>query len=284
MTSSVILQSWTTEQVAASLPKRQPSSHKGSYGTALLVAGTKEMPGAALLAALGTMRSGVGKLVIATEAEVVAMIVSQLPEATYVQNGLQQIAEKKTPIDSYRAIAIGPGTNPDALTEDAVSTLLDSQAPVILDAGALSKRTYVKRHSPVILTPHPAEFSHITGVDVNELQKNRAFYAVIWAKKMGVTIVLKGQNTITAFPDGEVRSNPTGNSALAKGGTGDTLTGMLLGMLCCHADWKHAVLNAVYLHGACADEWVKTRSPHTLLAHELTVLLPELWFQLEKSE
>lgn len=281
--SSVTPQLWTSEQVAATLPKRQLTSHKGSYGTALLVAGTKEMPGAALLAALGTMRSGVGKLVIATEAEAMAMIVPQLPEATYLENGLQRIAEKKTLIDSYRAIAIGPGTNPDALTEDAVNTILGSQVPIILDAGALSKRTYSKRHSPVILTPHPAEFSRITGVDVNELQKNRAFYAAIWAKKLGVTIVLKGQITIIAFPDDEVWANPTGNSALAKGGTGDTLTGMMLGMLCCHTDWKQAVLNAVYLHGACADEWTKTRSPHTMLAHELTEFLPELWFELEKS-
>ncbi|ANU10978.1 hypothetical protein A1A1_07989 [Planococcus antarcticus DSM 14505] len=272
---------WTKVQVKASLPQRGSDSHKGSYGTALLIAGTKEMPGAALLAGLGTMRSGVGKLVIATEAQAMAMIVQRLPEATYLQNGLQQIAEKQVTVDSYRAAAIGPGTNPDALMEDAIEVLLGSGLPVILDAGALSKRTYPDREAPIILTPHPAEFSRITGVEVETLQENRVQYAKVWAKKLGVAIVLKGQKTIVAFPDGEVWANPTGNSALAKGGTGDTLTGMMLGMLCCHTDWKHAVLNAVHLHGACADEWTKHRSPHTLLAHELTNLLPGVWAGFE---
>lgn len=272
---------WTEEQVKATLPQRAADSHKGSYGTALLIAGTKEMPGAALLAGLGAMRSGVGKLVIATEAEAMAMIVPRLPEATYLQNGLQRIAEKKAPLDSYRAAAIGPGTKPDELTENAVQVLLDSPLAMILDAGALSERSYLVRQAPIILTPHPAEFSRITGVGVDKLQENRAYYAKIWAQELNVTIVLKGQTTVVAFPDGEVWANPSGNSALAKGGTGDTLTGMMLGMLCCHTDWKHAVLNAIYLHGACADEWTKTRSPHTMLAHELTDLLPAIWARFE---
>ena len=272
---------WTKEQVKATLPKRDPNSHKGSFGTALLIAGTKEMPGAALLAGLGAMRSGVGKLVIATEAEAMAMIVPRLPEATYLQNGMQRIAEEMASVDAYRAAAIGPGTEPDSMAEDALSVLLESPMPLIVDAGALSRRIYPERQAPVILTPHPAEFSRITGVAVEELQQHRTDYAAEWAEKLGVAIVLKGQNTVTAFPDGEVWINPTGNSSLAKGGTGDTLAGMMLGMLCCHTDWRHAVLNAVHLHGACADEWTKTRSPHTLLAHELAELLPEVWATFE---
>ncbi|MGH2317917.1 NAD(P)H-hydrate dehydratase [Planococcus sp. SE5232] len=274
---------WTAEHVKAALPQRGANSHKGSYGTALLIAGTEEMPGAALLAGLGAMRSGVGKLVIATEAGAMAMIVPRLPEATYLRDGMRRIAEKKESIDVYRAAAIGPGTNPDALTEDAVRVLLESGLPVIADAGALSRRSYPEREAPVILTPHPAEFSRITGVDVRELQENRAYHAAEWAGRLGATIVLKGKNTLTAFPDGDTWTNPTGNSALAKGGTGDTLTGMMLGMLCSHSDWKHAVLNAVHLHGACADEWIRSRSPHTLLAHELTDLLPEVWAKFEES-
>lgn len=272
---------WTKERVKATLPTRDPGSHKGSFGTALLVAGTKEMPGAALLAGLGAMRSGAGKLVIATEAEAMAMIVPRLPEATYLQNGRQRIAEQMASVDAYRAAAIGPGTEPDALTEDALSVLQESSMPLIIDAGALSRRNYPERQAPVILTPHPAEFSRITGVTVDELQKHRADYAAEWAERLGVTIVLKGQDTVIAFRDGAVWINSTGNSSLAKGGTGDTLTGMMLGMLCCHTDWKHAVLNAVHLHGSCADEWTKTRSPHTLLAHELSELLPEVWAAFE---
>jgi ADP-dependent NAD(P)H-hydrate dehydratase len=102
-----------------------------------------------------------------------------------------------------------------------------------------------------------------------------------WARKLGVTIILKGNETIIAFPDGDCRMNGTGNSSLAKGGSGDTLTGMILGMLCCHENPKIAVLNAVHLHGACADEWTKKRSAHTLLAHELSELLPAVWKDYE---
>ncbi|EGA90415.1 putative carbohydrate kinase [Planococcus donghaensis MPA1U2] len=274
---------WTDQQVTSTLPVRETNSHKGSYGTALLVAGTKEMPGAALLAGLGAMRSGVGKLVIATEAEAVAMIVPRLPEATFLQDGLKQIAHRQTSVDTYRAVAIGPGTEPDDSTEQAIHNLLESHMPLVLDAGALSSRSYPDRQSPIILTPHLAEFSRITGVDVEEIQKNRAHYATYWSKKLGVTIVLKGPHTVISFPDGETWINPTGNSALAKGGTGDTLTGMILGMLCCHSNWQHAVLNAVYLHGACADDWVKSRSAHTMLAHELSGLLPVVWARFESQ-
>lgn len=272
---------WTEKHVKSTLPIRDAKSHKGSYGTALLIAGTKDMPGAALLAGLGAMRSGVGKLVIATDAIAIAMIVSRLPEATFLPNGLKKIVNRQTLIDTYRAAAIGPGTEPDRLTEQAIHVLLESNMPVVLDAGALSNRVYPTRQSPTILTPHLAEFSRITGTNVLDIQHNRSYYTAKWATKLSVTIVLKGPHTVISFPNGETWINPTGNSALAKGGTGDTLTGMILGMLCCHSNWQQAVLNAVYLHGACADEWIKTRSAHTMLAHEVSDLLPEVWAKLE---
>ncbi len=135
----------------------------------------------------------------------------------------------------------------------------------------------LSENAPVIITPHPGEFCKITGVEMNELQENRASLTKKWARELGVTIVLKGSETIIAFPDGDGRINVTGNSALAKGGSGDTLTGMILGMLCCHKNPKVAVLNAVHLHGACADEWIKKYSSHTLLAHELMDQLPHVW-------
>ncbi|OHR71815.1 NAD(P)H-hydrate dehydratase [Bacillus sp. HMSC76G11] len=272
---------WTEENVKSTLPKRETSAHKGTYGTGLLLAGSEDMPGAALLSGLGAMRSGIGKLEIGTVEEVIPYVVPILPEATYLRNGLQKTAEDNVDLDKYKAIAAGPGLEPVEETEKAIHQLLKLDCPVLLDAGALSERSYKKRQSPVILTPHPGEFSKITGVDVKELQQNRPHLASVWAKKLGVTIVLKGNETICAFPNGEVWANRTGNSALAKGGTGDTLTGMMLGMLCCHKDWKHAVLNAVYLHGACADKWSEKRSAHTMLAHELTELLPEVWKRFE---
>ena len=272
---------WSSEKVRNSLPVRQDSSHKGTFGTALLLAGSKDMPGAALLAGLGAMRSGVGKLELGTEAEVISMIVPQLPETTYIRDGLTLVARGELQLKNYKAAAIGPGLLPDDRTERAIAHLFQSNLPLVLDAGALSQRSYPKREAPIILTPHAGEFARITGTEPKSLQENRAGLATQWAHTLGTTIVLKGQDTIIAFPDGETWQNPTGNSALAKGGTGDTLTGMMLGMLCCHENWKHAVLNAVHLHGACADKWTQNHSPHTLLAHELTELLPAVWKNFE---
>lgn len=274
-------QVWTKSHVKKTLPKRAASSHKGTFGTGLLIAGSRDMPGAAILSGLGAMRSGIGKLEIATEPEVISLMVSSLPEATYLRSGLQKIADGLVDLTSYRAMAIGPGILPDRLAEEAIENIMDSDCPVVLDAGALSKRTYRERAAPVILTPHPGEFSRITGVDPQELHKERSANASFFAKKLGVAIVLKGDRTVIAFPDGETWINPTGNAALAKGGTGDTLTGMILGMLCCHKDWKHAVLNAVFLHGACADHWAGTCSVHSLLAHEISDILPEVWKRIE---
>ncbi|UAL52707.1 NAD(P)H-hydrate dehydratase [Metabacillus dongyingensis] len=268
---------WKEENVRTTLPKREASGHKGTYGTGLLLAGSRDMPGAALLSGLGAMRSGIGKLEIGTDEEVIPYVVPVLPEATYLRNGLQKTAERSVDLAKYKAVAAGPGIEPNEETEKAIHQLMKSESPLILDAGALTERMYDERQEPVILTPHPGEFSKITGVDLKELQQNRSHHASIWSEKLGVTIVLKGNETIIAFPDGEAWTNPTGNSALAKGGTGDTLTGMMLGMLCCHKEWRHAVLNAVYLHGVRADKWSEQRSAHTMLAHELTELLPVVW-------
>ena len=271
---------WTEEHVRATLPERDAESHKGTYSTALLLAGSDDMPGAALLAGLGAMRGGLGKLVNGTSESVIPLIVPVLPEATYWRDGWKKAAGAELE-EAYRAIAIGPGLPQTESVQQAVDHVLTADCPVILDAGALAKRTYPKREAPVILTPHPGEFSRMTGMPVNELQKKRAEYAKEWAAQLQTVIVLKGNQTVIAFPDGDCWLNPTGNGALAKGGTGDTLTGMILGMLCCHEDSKHAILNAVYLHGACAELWTDEHSAHTLLAHELSDILPRVWKRFE---
>ncbi|RNF41154.1 NAD(P)H-hydrate dehydratase [Planococcus salinus] len=275
---------WTEHDVKETLPVRAASSHKGSHGTGLLIAGSRDMPGAALLAGLGAMRSGIGKLVIDTDPEAIPVICPTLPEATYRRRDWDKTAAGSADLGQYRAIAAGPGIEPTQESERAFQQLITSPLPLVLDAGALLKRSYNKRTAPTILTPHLGEFARLTDRTATDVQENRPHYARMLAGELEATIVLKGHETIIAFPDGESWQNPTGNSALAKGGTGDTLTGMLLGMLCCHDNWKHAVLNAVFLHGACADAWTAEYSAHTLLAHELTNRLPEVWRRFEKNE
>lgn len=273
---------WSRQNVIESLPNRLPGSHKGSFGTALLIAGSPGMPGAAVLAAIGAMRSGLGKLVVATSKESIGPVSSVVPEATFEPDLLEQFGHTTIDFSKYKAVAVGPGMIPDQTLANIVEQLLAAEKPLVIDAGALSPRSYTTATAPVILSPHTAEFSRIAGISVEQIQNNRIQTASDFAVKMNVTVVLKGNNTIIAFPDGKTFTNPTGNSALAKGGTGDTLTGMMLGMLCLHENWQHGVLNAVHLHGACADEWVRSRSAHTLVAHELTDLLPGVMKSFEK--
>ena len=226
---------WTEQDVKETMTRRQPFSHKGTFGTGLLIAGTDEMPGSALLAGLGAMKSGIGKLMIGTSPFVAGIIASQVPEATYWFNGLEKLAAGQMP-DGIRGAAIGPGLSDKDLVMKAIERLWSEPIPLILDAGALLKRTYPKRQAPVIITPHPGEFHRLTGIRTKEIQSNRIESAGRYAKEHGVITVLKGAYTVIAFPDGTGIVNRTGNTGLAKGGSGDTLTGMLLAMVCTTED------------------------------------------------
>ena len=194
------------------------------------------------------------------------------PEATFQFD----YSVKKSDATSYSAVAIGPGLTPDDHLERTISDLFELNIPIILDAGALSLREYPHGENAVIITPHPGEFARITGKTSKEVQQNRIQLASKYADDHGVTVVLKGQYTVIAFPDGTGYINTTGNRALSKGGTGDTLTGMLLASVGTHNEIKEAVANAVYIHGACADEWVLQHGEQTMLAHDFNSILPKI--------
>ncbi|WP_416825691.1 NAD(P)H-hydrate dehydratase [Ectobacillus polymachus] len=266
---------WTEEDVKQTTPIRSPFSHKGTYGTGLLLAGSDEMPGSALLAAFGAMRSGIGKLTIGTTKFTASVLTPRLPEATYMTDGLQRVA-KGDIANTYRGAAIGPGIEDQNITEQAIKTLFTMPMPVVLDAGALWKREYPKRSHVTVLTPHPGEFSRITDTSVADIQANRLSLASDYAKKHGVIVVLKGTYTVIAFPDGKGVINTTGNSGLAKGGTGDTLTGILLAFLCTYEHQQEAVANAVYIHGLCADEWANDYAKVSMLASDISNMLPKV--------
>ncbi|WP_141433534.1 NAD(P)H-hydrate dehydratase [Bacillus sp. 03113] len=267
---------WTEKDVIHSLPKREKNTHKGTYGTGLLIAGSDEMPGSAALAAIGAIRFGIGKLSIATTKHASTIIAPLVPEATYY------FREKNDVINAnFSCVAIGPGLTPDDELEDIISSYINKDVPLILDAGALTKRIYEDRNSSIILTPHPGEFSRMTEVEKLNLQQNRIQLASEYAVQNGVTVVLKGHNTVIAYSDGSGVINSTGNTGLAKGGTGDTLTGMLLASLSNDQNIKSAIANAVFLHGYCADEWIKTNGERTLTAHDFHTLLAKVVKRIE---
>ena len=267
---------WTEEDVRSTLPNKTGNTHKGTFGTGLLVAGSDEMPGSAALATIGSIRFGIGKLTVSTSRQASIIIGGLAPEATFLY---QWPSFQDRPFSS---IAIGPGLNPDQRLENYINDILKQEVPVILDAGALNSRAYdQQRQAPTILTPHPGEFSRLTGKTTTEIQKHRIVLASQFSQEQGVIVVLKGENTVIAFPDGSGVVNTTGNRALSKGGTGDTLTGMLLASVCSYKQngIKATVANAVYIHGACSDKWVQRYGEQTMAAHDFDRLLPEVTYR-----
>lgn len=270
-------------EVRHSLAKRQQADHKGSFGMSLLFAGSDHMPGSALLAAIGAIRSGTGRLMIGTSAFVSSIIATQVPEATYMKDGIYTLNHTKEIPHNITAIGIGPGLEDFAAIDDALDFLLQTDIPLVLDAGALYKNRSWKRDAITVLTPHPGEFSVLTGMSIQSIQENRIEIAQNFALNHEVILVLKGHHTVIAFPNGTVRVNPTGNTALSKGGTGDVLTGMITSMLSYDKNPYSAIVNAVYLHGYCAELWTETNGEATMTASDFHTLLPKAFYHIQEE-
>lgn len=275
----------TKEKVTKTFAKRTEFSHKGTFGTSLLIAGSDEMPGSALLSAIGAVRSGTGKLAIATSKMAAQIIATRVPEATFILDGLERINQHFN-LEQFSAVGIGPGLTEEEKVIPLLQKLSTLSIPVVFDAGAIIPFSKWKKQSfqgPVIFTPHPGEFSRLIDQTIPDIQADRINLSQKFAKENGVTVVLKGKYTVLAFPDGEIFINPTGNHALAKGGSGDVLTGMLISMLSTHVHWKDAVKNAVYLHGLCAEAYVKQSSPTSMAARDFDHLLPIVFKEVENA-
>lgn len=273
---------WTEEDISRTFFQRKENTHKGSFGTGLLLAGTDEMPGCAILASQAAMRAGIGKLTVGTSRFVAQCIATHLAECSYMLDVWKQPLDREK-INAYEAIAIGPGLDTLENLEAVIACLLKIQKPLILDAAALQQRIYPVRKEPIVLTPHPKEMSRITGLPVKAIQSNRLQVALDYAIKHHVIIVLKGRKTVCAFPNGKVNVIETGNAGLAKGGSGDTLTGILLGFLSYYEDIEAAVCNAVYLHGLCADICAENYAKSAMFASDFIELLPKAMKRFEKN-
>ncbi|OES45717.1 NAD(P)H-hydrate dehydratase [Domibacillus iocasae] len=245
------------------------NAHKGTFGHGLLIAGTGMMPGSAALAALGAVSCGAGKITIQTEKEAVPVIASHVPEAMYNFSAGVDVDH------AFQAIAAGCGRAEDDEMKSIVQLLLQQNRPVILDAGALHSRSWQGAGCPVILTPHPGEFARMTGKSIGHIQQNRLQEASTYAVEHQVTVVLKGEYTVIAFADGSGYINVTGNEGLSKGGSGDTLTGIILALIMHNSHLKTAVADAVYLHGKCADIWNQMYPAQAMRPFGIHGLIPD---------
>jgi len=257
---------------------RSQISHKGSFGHALLLAGSKGKMGAALLASKACLRSGAGLLTTHLPACGYAVLQTALPEAMVSVDVNADFISACPKTDKYAAIAMGPGIGTDNATEQTLKVLIQqTSVPLVLDADALNilaqnKTWFAFLPSNTILTPHPKEFDRLAGAHTSGFDRLES--CKDFAQKHKVIVILKGAHTTIVFPDKKVFFNSSGNAALAKGGSGDVLTGIILGLLARGYKPEHACLIAVYVHGHAADLYVKKFSDESMLASDLIELLP----------
>ena len=220
------------------LAPRPRGGHKGTFGHVLIVAGSRGKTGAAAMSGLGALRAGAGLVTVASAASAIAEIAAHAPElmteplaqtpmgSIALNAGLENLAEGKT------VIAMGPGLGRHADIDMLVASAVESfPQPMVLDADALTGQIAGADGRVRVLTPHPGEMARLTGKTTAEVQQDRVGTARAFATSRAVTLVLKGERTVLAFPDGRVWINPTGTPALGTGGSGDILTGMISGFL-----------------------------------------------------
>ncbi|MET0634939.1 MAG: NAD(P)H-hydrate dehydratase [Chitinophagaceae bacterium] len=254
---------------------RTDNSHKGIYGHALMVAGSYGKMGAAVLAASACLRSGAGLVTCHIPASGYQVLQTSLPEAMVVTDYNSSFNTRfDGDLSIYKVIGIGPGLGTASETVTLLKEIMTRfSKPMVIDADALNmigrdSNLFALIPAGSILTPHPKEFERLfggTGSDFERMQ-----LAVHKARQLKSVIVLKGHHTIIVTPEGRIYFNNTGNGGLAKGGTGDTLTGIITAFLCQGYAPDDAAILAVYLHGLSADLVVKgLQSKETLLATDL---------------
>jgi len=273
--------------VASMLPDRPALAHKGTFGTALIAAGSVNYTGAALLAGSAAYRAGAGLVTLAVPAPLHTILAGQLPEATWLllphalgvisRDAIDVLADA---LPSCSALLVGPGLGTEKTTEEFISRLLglaagasapstkmglvghdsgkrsrntDKQPPMIFDADGLKLLSRIEDwprliRSTAVLTPHPGEMSILTGIPIEEIQEDRREIALRFSKAWGHVVVLKGAFTVVAEPQGRTTTVPVATAALARAGTGDVLAGIIVGLRAQGVDPYEAAVAGAWIH------------------------------------
>ena len=268
------------------IPRRPAYSNKGTFGKVLIVAGAKNMAGAAYLSALAAYRTGAGLVKVMTPEENRLIIQESLPEAVMISYNAGKIMEDEEERDRFAlqiekecmqasVVVLGPGLGQQPYGKMVVKHVLSSVcSPVIVDADGLN----VIAANPeltgyytenVIITPHLGEMSRLAGKEIREIQEDLAAAAAEYAETYGITCVLKDAATVVADRDGRISVNKSGTSAMAKGGSGDVLTGMIAALIAQGMDEVMAARMGVYLHGLCGEKAAEEKGGYGVLAHEI---------------
>lgn len=290
---------WLDSQLTSSLlPPRPADSHKGTFGRALLVAGSPQYPGAALLATSAATRSGAGLVELTTESSVYDLVVGAVPEAIYTplaesnSRELDSSESARQVIDRAAAatsVLIGPGFG-TSVNKSIFARTLAKQAgslpPLVIDADALNilagtYRWWESLPESTIVTPHPGEMARLLRRSTTEVQADRLGAARSAAEQWGVNVVLKGAATLIVSPAGRVRISPFVNAGLAKGGTGDVLAGLASGLLAQMPDRPFdAAALAVYVHGLAGEIARSSKGEIGMRAGDVIDAIPDAFIEL----
>jgi ADP-dependent NAD(P)H-hydrate dehydratase / NAD(P)H-hydrate epimerase len=275
----------TKQDITTLIRPRPVFAHKGNFGHALLIAGSTGKMGAAVLAARACLRAGVGLLTAQVPSKGIMIMPLAVPECMTISDTSSDIFTSCPDLAAYSAIGVGPGIGTDEQTRKALKLLIqEARKPMILDADALNilseNKTwlaFLPAHS--ILTPHPKEFERLAGRNNDDFERLES--ARNFAVKFTVYLVLKGKYTAICCPDGQCFFNNTGNAGMATGGSGDVLTGIILGLLAKGYQPKDAALLGVYLHGRAGDLAARDKGQESMLASDITEHLGEAFLELE---
>jgi NAD(P)H-hydrate epimerase len=276
----------TPGDIAPLFGPRARNSNKGMYGHVLVIAGSVGKTGAPAMTGLAALRIGVGLVTVASAESAIPTIAGVSPElmtellpqtktghvAKAARDRIDVLLKNKT------LLALGPGLGTDPETTELVRDLYEHiEQPMVVDADGLNALAggNLQTSRTRILTPHPGEMGRLTGKSVKEVQAARLELAEELAQRTGATVVLKGDRTIIALAEGDAWVNPTGSPALATGGTGDILTGMIGGLVAQFpGDWKRAVAAAVWLHGRAGELAAEELGEQPVIATDLLRYLP----------
>ncbi len=285
----------TPDHIASVIPVRPRDSHKGVYGHAGILAGSTGMVGAARMAAHACSSAGAGLTTVAIPSSQYIAVATGLTECMTLPIGenadffkVSMVEQAMEAVSQWDALAIGCGLGQQETTNEFVRQLLRRiTIPAVVDADGLNAlgqdaaRILQGNTGQTILTPHPGEMARLLGTDASWVQSNRIEAATGAADDFGTICVLKGANTIVAEPHGHLFFNLTGNVGLAKGGSGDTLTGIIVSLLAQGLEPIDAACAGVWMHGKCADFVAEHKAEATILASDCVERLSDVYHLLE---
>jgi hydroxyethylthiazole kinase-like uncharacterized protein yjeF len=298
--SSLNLNVITAPDIESLLRPRQPDANKGSFGHVLVIGGSLGKAGAAAMAGMSALRAGAGLTTVATPRSVLPTVAGFHPElmtepldeteAGTISLRALEYGRLDALVKGKTVLAVGPGISRNSETAQFVRTIIEKyELPMVLDADGLNAfegqaDKLRGRGRGFVITPHPGEMARLVGSSARDVQANRIEVARKFAREHELIVVLKGQRTLIALPDGTVWVNTTGNPGMATGGTGDILTGMVAGMVAQNpARVLESVTAAVHLHGLAGDIARETLGEHSLVATDLVKSLPEAFRRVREQ-